>query len=228
MSPGSGGLESVANYDPQNAYFQTRFSHVAGREQVWSAICRYLERYMPVRGVVLDLGAGYCSFINGVRADEKHAVDLFPGFVKFAQPGVRTLVGRSSNLARLESGHFDVVFSSNMLEHLDRSEVHATLAEVRRILKPGGRFVIIQPNYRYCAREYFDDYTHTFVFSHVSLADLLAAEGFVVHAVIPRFLPLTMKSRLPQWRWAVALYLRLPVRPMAKQMLLVAARPQDA
>jgi len=46
--------------------------------------------------------------------------------------------------------------------------------------------------------------------------------------VIPRFLPLTMKSRLPRWRWAVALYLRLPVRPMAKQMLLVAARPQDA
>ena len=183
---------------------------------------------MPVRGVVLDLGAGYCSFINGVRADEKHAVDLFPGFVEFAQPGVRTLVGRSSNLARLENGHFDVVFSSNMLEHLDRSEVHATLAEVRRILKPGGRLWSSSPNYRYCAREYFDDYTHTFVFSHVSLADLLAAEGFVVHAGDPT-IPASYDEE-PSSSMAVggSPVLRLPVRPMAKQMLLVAARPQDA
>ena len=228
MSPAGSGVESVLESDQQDAYFQTRFGPIAGREKVWSAICQYLERHMPVRGAVLDLGAGYCSFINQVRASEKHAVDLFPGFVKFAGSGVRTHVGTSSNLAALQTGHFDVVFTSNMLEHLDRAEVHATLAEVRRILKPGGRFVIIQPNYRYCSREYFDDYTHKFVFTHVSLADLLAAEGFEVRTVIPRFLPLTMKSRLPQWRWAVALYLRMPVRPMAKQMLLVAVRPAGA
>ena len=192
---------------------------------MWNAICRYLERYMPARGAVLDLGAGYCSFINQVQASSKHAVDVFPGFVRFAAADVKTHVGSASNLGEFSDAHFDVVFSSNMLEHLDRSEVHSTLGEVRRVLKPGGRLLIIQPNYRYCSREYFDDYTHKFVFSHVSLADLVAAEGFHVEAVIPRFLPLTMKSRFPQWRWAVALYLRLPVRPLARQMLLVASRP---
>ena len=216
---------SNAAHPTEDAYFQTRFTPVAGREGVWNAICRYLERFMPARDAVLDLGAGYCSFINQVRATEKHAVDVFPGFVRYAGAGVKTHVGNASNLSSLATGHFDVVFTSNMLEHLDRDEVHATLAEVRRVLKPGGRLVIIQPNFRYCAREYFDDYTHKFVFSHVSLADLLGAEGFHVQTVIPRFLPLTMKSRFPQWRWAVALYLRLPVRPLAKQMLLVAARP---
>ena len=96
------------------------------------------------------------------------------------------------------------------------------------MLKPGGRLIIIQPNFRYCAREYFDDYTHVSVFSHVSLADALGAAGFYVDVVVPRFMPLTLKSRLPQWPWAVALYLRSPIRPLAKQMLLVASRPADA
>ena len=211
--------------DSQDGYYETRFTPIPGRERVWGAICRYLERYLPQRGAVLDLGAGYCSFINQISAAEKHALDMFPGFVQFAAPNVRTVVGKSSNLDAFADGELDVVFSSNMLEHLDRTEVTATLAEVYRVLKPGGRFVTIQPNYRYCSREYFDDYTHRLVFSHVSLADLLGSAGFRVDVVVPRFLPLTMKGRFPQWPWAVAAYLRLPVRPFAKQMLMVATRP---
>jgi ubiquinone/menaquinone biosynthesis C-methylase UbiE len=225
MSVASRGAESARERHSQDGYYETRFSHVPGRERVWGAICRYLERYLPARASVLDLGAGYCSFINQVRASEKYALDMFPGFVEFAAPDVRTVVGKSSNLASFADGSLDVVFSSNMLEHLDRSDVQTTLAEVRRVLKPGGRLVVIQPNYRYCSRQYFDDYTHQLVFSHVSLADLLGSAGFRVDVVIPRFLPLTMKSRMPQWPWAVALYLRLPVRPLARQMLLVATRP---
>lgn len=214
----------MSDRDPHDGYHQTRFSHVPGREQVWRVICRYLERYLPPRAAILDLGAGYCSFINQVRAAEKHALDVFPGFVAHAAPDVRTHVGPCWDLRAFSDGQLDVVFSSNLLEHLSRTEAHDTLSEVRRVLKPGGRFVIIQPNFRYCAREYFDDYTHQFVFSHVSLADLLASEGFRVDVVVPRFMPLTLKSRLPHWPWAVALYLRLPVRPLAKQMLLVATR----
>jgi predicted SAM-dependent methyltransferase len=67
------------------------------------------------------------------------------------------------------SGQLDVVFTSNLLEHVSRAEVRKTLTEIRRVLKPGGRLLLIQPDYRYCAREYFDDYTHQMVFSHVSI-----------------------------------------------------------
>ena len=38
--------------------------------------------------------------------------------------------------------------------------------------------------------------------------------------VEPRFLPFSFKSRAPKWPWIVWLYLR-PVRPLAKQMLIV-------
>jgi SAM-dependent methyltransferase len=219
-------MKGFDGHHPQDGYYRTRFHHVPGRERVWGVICGYLERFFPSRAAVLDLGAGYCSFINHVRAAEKHALDLFPGFVQYAAPDVHTHVGGCENLGEFGSAQLDVVFSSNLLEHLGRKEVRDTLVEIRRVLKPGGRLLLIQPNFRYCASEYFDDYTHQLVLSHVSLADLLGSVGFRVDVVIPRFLPLTFKSRFPQWPWAVAMYLRLPVRPLAKQMLVVATRPE--
>ena len=84
--------------------------------------------------------------------------------------------------------------------------------------------VIVQPNYFYAYREYFDDYTHVAVYSHVSLADFVAANGFEIVETKPRFLPLTIKSRLPVWPILIRLYLAMPIKPMGKQML-VRARP---
>jgi hypothetical protein len=59
-------------------------------------------------------------------------------------------------------------------------------------------------------------------FSHVSLCDLLTSVGYRVTRCEPRFLPLTVKSRLPVSRMLIRLYLMLPFRPMAKQMLVIA------
>ena len=209
--------------DESQEYFDTRMIYLAGRDRVWTAVAKYLQRYVPVDGAVLDLGAAYCSFINHIQAAEKHAVDLFPGFVEFAASDVTAHVGSCSTLGQFEAGRFDVVFASNLLEHLTRQEITSTLKEMGRVLRPGGRVILVQPNFRYCSTEYFDDYTHVTVFTHVSLTDLLSASGFCVEKVVPRFMPFSMQSCLPQWSWAVALYLRSPIRPMAKQMLIVAA-----
>lgn len=38
-------------------------------------------------------------------------------------------------------GYFDVVVMSEVLEHLDEEGFEATLVEVRRVLRPGGRFI---------------------------------------------------------------------------------------
>lgn len=217
-------LMSEPREDRQAAYYRTRFQPLPARDKAWQAICRYLERHMPADPVVLELGAGYCSFSNHVSARERHALDSFAGFVEYAAPEVTTHVGTCTDLTRFADARFSVVFASNLLEHLTREELDQTMHEVRRVLQPGGRMLLIQPNFRYCFREYFDDYTHRSVFSHVSLADFVQASGFRIDDVQPRFLPLTFKSRLPAWPWLVRLYLQLPVRPLGKQMLLVATR----
>jgi hypothetical protein len=87
-----------------------------------------------------------------------------------------------------------------------------------------GTLNILQPNYRFAYREYFDDYTHVTVYSDRSLVDFLGAHGFRVLECYPRFLPLTIKSRFPVSPFLIRTYLRLPFKPMGKQMLIRASR----
>jgi SAM-dependent methyltransferase len=206
-------------------YFTSRYTPDPARDRVWGAICRYLQRYVPEDGVVLDLGAGYCSFVNHIRAATRHALDASPELPRHAGEGVVPHVGRCEDLSAFGDGALDAVFASNLLEHLEWPSIERTLDEVRRALKPSGRLILLQPNFRYCAATYFDDYTHRTIFTHVGLADLLASRGLAVERVTPRFLPFSFKSRGPKWGFLVALYLRLPWRPLARQMLVIARRP---
>lgn len=207
------------------AYFGSRYVPDAARDGVWREIARYLERYIARDASVLDLGAGYCSFINQVRAGKKFALDRHEPFRSYAAPDVTTAVKSCEDLSDFKNASLDVVFASNLLEHLDDGPIDRTLSEVMRVLKPGGRVILVQPNFRTASREYFNDYTHRKIFTDVSLADLLTSRGFRPERVEARFLPLNMKSRLPKWPWLTRFYLRLPFRPLAGQMLVVAVKP---
>jgi SAM-dependent methyltransferase len=46
-----------------------------------------------------------------------------------------------------ECGSFDVVFSSNVVEHIPRAVYLKYLEEIQRVLRPDGRFVLGAPNY---------------------------------------------------------------------------------
>ncbi len=197
------------------------------RDRVWKVICRYLQPYVPASGSVLDLGAGYCSFINNIAAKDKHAMDLYAGFTTHAAQGVRTRVGSCEDLNAYASESMDVIFASNLVEHLHKDEIDRMFDSVLKVLKPGGRLILIQPNFKYSYREYFDNYTHVSIFTEVSLADFLIVKGFEIEKIEARFLPTKMKSRFPKWPWLVALYLGLPVRPFAGQMLVIAKKSKS-
>jgi SAM-dependent methyltransferase len=181
---------------------------------------------VPAGGTVLDLGAGYGDFSKNIRAARRVAFDSNPGLANFVEAPIDAQVGDVTDLSRFADSLFDVVFASNLLEHLPWPELDRTVAEVRRVLAPDGRFILMQPNFRLRPREYFDDYTHRTIFTDRSLPDFLAASGFTVEHVEPRFLPLTMKSRLSFGHALVPWYLRLPYRPLAGQMLVVATRQE--
>lgn len=191
-------------------------------------LAAYLQqRFIGEDSVVLDLGAGYCYFANNVRGREKHAVDASDTVRLHAAADVTAHVCSSAALHGLADSYFDIVFASNLLEHLDVETLAGTLQEVRRVLRPGGRVIVLQPNFRHCVRSYFDDYTHVQVFTDRSLSDLLSAYGLEPVIVIPRFLPFSVESRLPMSPQLLSLYLRLPYRPAAAQMLVVAERTAD-
>ncbi|MEO5842888.1 MAG: class I SAM-dependent methyltransferase [Acidimicrobiales bacterium] len=205
-------------------YFATRFTPDPRRRAVWRHIATYLQRWISPAADVLELGAGYCDFSNVVSAGSRTAVDVEPSFAKFADAGVVTAVGPCTDLSSFADASFDVVFASNLFEHLERGALLTTLGEIRRVLRSGGRLILVQPNFRLRPHEYFDDYTHVAVFTDRSLPDMLQANGFAREHVEARFLPLTLKSRLSFGHRLVPLYLRLPWRPLAGQMLVIATR----
>ncbi len=135
-------------------------------------------------------------------------------------------MGDCTDLTELDDATFDVVFASNLLEHLERPQSDRLLAEAMRVLRPGGRLILLQPNFRLQPGRYFDDYTHVAIFTDVSLADYLTASGWQVQHVAARFLPLSMRSRGSSLSFLVPWYLRSPIKPLAGQMLVVATRPQ--
>ena len=208
-----------------SGYHEARLTNDTRRSVLWSALWRYyFNKKISGGDCVLDLGSGYGDFINHVVAARRIAVDIWPKMPEHLQQGVEFHVGASHDLGWIAEGTVDYAFASNLFEHLSHDAFAATLDALRPKLSTKGVLTILQPNYRYAFREYFDDYTHVSVYSHVSLADFLVAHGWEVLEVHPRFLPLTIKSRLPVSPLLIAAYLVSPVKPMGKQMLL-SARP---
>ncbi len=207
-------------------YHEAHLPEDPARAVVWNVVADYLAPWMPANADVVEIGAGYCAWINNVAAARRVAVDVWPEVARFAAPGVEARVlDASRELLTLGAASFDVVLASNILEHFEPGVAIAVVEDVHRVLKPGGRLIIIQPNFRYAAKHYFDDYTHRSVFTDVSLPNLLRAHGFRIDRVQPRFLPYSMRgSRLPIRSWTVRAYLRSPIKPMAGQMLVIASK----
>lgn len=203
-------------------YYETRYTFDRGRAKVWKAIAEHLQKYIKADSdTVLDLGAGYCDFINNIKGREKIAIDMNQAASQFCNADVKFHCASGDDLSALHADSVDVLFASNLLEHLDDPELASAQKEFNRVLKKGARVILIQPNYRYAYKEYFDDYTHKKIFSHVSLRDYFEANGFETIKVYPKFLPFSLKSRLPKSYILTKLYLHSFCKPMAKQMLLI-------
>ena len=208
-----------------DVYHNTRFTPDPRRRVLWQTLMACVfQKQIPPDGVVLELGAGYGDFINSVKAKRRLAVDVWPGMLPHLDPGVEGLVTSITQLDAVLDNSVDYVFSSNCFEHVSQSDLVNCLSQLRRKMKPGAMLTIVQPNFKYCAREYFDDYTHVSIYTDKGLCDLLAANGFKIVRCVPRFMPFSIKGSLPVHPWLIRLYLMSPFRPFAKQMLISATR----
>lgn len=198
------------------------------KNKLWKELCQsFFQKFVSESDTVVDLGAGYCEFINNIRCARKFAIDLNEDTPAFAADDVTVVLTPISDLSRFEDGSVDVAFCSNLFEHLHtKEELLASLTEIRRLLRIGGRLLVLQPNIHYAYKDYWDYFDHHLPLSHLSLTEALQLSGFSVDHSRPRFLPYTFKSRLPKSPWLLKVYLRLPLLQalIGKQMFLVASK----
>ena len=201
---------------------------LAQKHAIWKVLCSdFFSRYVKATDTVVDIGAGYCEFINNIQAGKKIAVDLNPDVRRFASPDVRVINESCTAIRELDSDSVDVVFMSNFLEHLPSKDlVLDTFRESQRILRKGGRVMVLQPNIRYLPGEYWDYFDHHTPLTERSLVEGLQLAGLEPTTVIAKFLPYTTKSRLPQAPWLVQLYLKVPLawHVLGKQAFVVAEK----
>ena len=209
--------------------YDRRFSsaEAARKSVVWQELGRYLQRFVPPAAVVVDVACDRGDFIANVEAAEKWATDVrdvshhLPDEVHFVQADGLSLDDH------LPNAHFDLAFMSNYLEHLPSGDaVILQLEAVSRLLKPGGRLLILQPNIRLTGAAYWDFIDHNVALTERSLVEAAELSGYETEKLITRFLPYTTKSRFPQTRFLVRAYLAL--RPawlvLGKQTLYVGRR----
>ena len=211
--------------------YRTRFGsgEVTGKLELWAPIVDYLARWIPADGAVVDVACDRGYFIRNVRARERWATDLRDLSASFADGPVRFIQADGLELSSaVPRDHFDVAFMSNYLEHLPSTDAVLTqLREARTVLRPGGRLIVLQPNIRFVGGSYWDFLDHKVALTDRSLGEAAATAGFEIERLVPRFLPYSTKSRLPQAPALVRAYLRFPPAwlVLGKQALLVARRP---
>jgi S-adenosylmethionine-dependent methyltransferase len=120
--------------------------HQLERDITW----RYLDKYLPAEGAILDIGAGTGIFSLGLarRGYSVTAVDLSSKLLEVCQQRVANeglegkvtlLVADARNLADIVSSTFDAVLLMGPLYHLVLEKDRKTaLREVFNRLKPGG------------------------------------------------------------------------------------------
>src|SRR5690606_5416940 len=146
-TPSDHGASQGSRSSYANRYFETRLAPNPHRRAVWRHICAYLERWIPPDAEVLELGAGWCEFANNVRAKRVVAMDVAGTVQRAGGEGVPAVVGDCPGRGGTAADSYGVVLAPTLRAALERPAATARLAGARRVLRPGGRLVLVQPNY---------------------------------------------------------------------------------
>ncbi|MBU1197126.1 class I SAM-dependent methyltransferase [Candidatus Micrarchaeota archaeon] len=164
---------------------KTYVSQSEGRMATFRAGVRLMEKHMPKKGRVLDVGAAAGLFVKAAKENGWDAYGVEPSHW-LARYGRETfglnLKQGTIHTAKYPDAHFDVVTFWDVLEHVP--DPAADLKEAMRILKPGGLLVVNYPNFgsrlaKITGRKWwFLLSVHLWYFTPKTMRDMLERNGF--------------------------------------------------
>lgn len=138
-------------------------------------------------GEVLELGCGEGWLTLALASSNRHVVgvDISDQCIDLCrrhqkEHGISNAEFIRQSGIRLEFADqtFDRAISTEFLEHLHPDDVPVHLAEVRRVLKPGGRYVVVTPNRHRHHEDDGEGTLHLRLYGYADLADLFQEAGF--------------------------------------------------
>ena len=96
---------------------------------------------------VLDVGCGKGRFARVFHEQQPEAelwgLDISEEMLRFVPPGIQTRAGSMTELP-FDDASFDHAYATESLEHA--VEIEKAVSEICRVVKPGGRIVVIDKN----------------------------------------------------------------------------------
>lgn len=170
-------LESpVRHYQGEEGRDYFLYQEKSGRNSHWNLFI--WENLIAPEDELLEFGCGGGQLLNLLPARRKIGVEINPVAVEHARAYGLEI---HESLAELAPASFDKVISSHVLEHVESP--CATLAELRRLLRPTGRLILLLPmdDWRTPIHRRFkpDDVDmHLYTWTPLTLGNLLKSAGF--------------------------------------------------
>jgi SAM-dependent methyltransferase len=109
-----------------------------------------VRRFVGLEGArILDVGCGIGTYVRRFRrySDDVHGIEVEPERAAEAGAELPNIVLAVGEALPYPDGHFDLVFSNEVIEHVD--DDRQTAREMVRVTKPGGAIVLFAPNRLY-------------------------------------------------------------------------------
>ena len=182
-------------------------SRIGPFEDIVGGIVLYLKA--GDKGRLLDVGCGNGRFLDQMRQLGWEVTGVEPdgaaASVAREKLGLKVFQG-SLVEAKFPDGHFDAITMNHVIEHA--IDPIGLLKECRRILRPGGKLVVVAPNINSRGRRVFSDAwlhwdppRHLFLFSSKALRASAERAGLVTQK-------LRTKAKGARWIWVASSILK--------------------
>lgn len=182
-------------------------------------LCKHLAEkyYKAQKGKLLDVG---CGRGESVAVFNKLGFDAYGVDLEATAPKTLKADLETDNLP-FPDNSFDFLMCKSTIEHI-RNVYHLT-QEMYRVLKPGGKIVIMTGDWKATHHIFYLDVDHKTPFMKCSLNDLLLRYKFKnVNVDYFYCLPYTWKSRFLQiFPALVAFFIRIDFAPTVKLNMLI-------
>ncbi len=128
---------------------------------------------------MLEIGCGRGEFLESFQKEGLicQGVDLSDYCAKNKKDLKVACLDLSKENLPYEDNYFDVVYHKSLLEHFWSPD--KIMKETQRILKPGGKVIILTPDWVSQMKIFYEDFTHCRPYTAQALRDLLQIYGFL-------------------------------------------------
>ena len=181
--------------------FEDYISHTDGKRTLFEKMYHFIKRkairdkvklinsYQPLKGKILDIGAGTGDFLLGCKNQNWDILGIEPND-KAKGIALGKGIKFGDTIEKLESNSFDVITMWHVLEHV--SDVEHQIAELKRLLKPSGTIIIAVPNFKSYDAQYYKEFwaaydvpRHLWHFSKTAIEKLFDKQNMNLEDIKP-------------------------------------------